>query len=155
MGVYAKQTTVPVERSQTEIKRTLGRFGARSFGFAEQHDKAAIMFEANGKKVRFILPLPHLDEFQRTEKGRARRGENARMKAYEFETKRRWRALALVIKAKLEAVQTGIAVFEQEFMAHIVLPNGKTVGEVVLPGIEEAYLTGEVKPMMLEFTGSK
>ena len=43
--------------------------------------------------------------------------------AHEQERRRLWRALLLNIKAKLEAVESGISVFDEEFMAHIVLPK--------------------------------
>ena len=52
-----------------------------------------------------------------------------------------WRALNLVIKAKLEAVECGISVFEDEFMASIVLPSGDTVGDFMKPQIEQAYIS--------------
>ena len=53
-------------------------------------------------------------------------------------------------KAKLEAVESGIATFEEEFMAHIVMPNGKTVGEMALPLIESAYKTNKHVPLLLQ-----
>jgi hypothetical protein len=155
MGYYATQTTVPVERSNGEIERTLTRFGATAFGSIQDEHKAAIMFQARGRKIRFILPLPEPKEFQRTPSGRARHGRNAIQEAYQQEIKRRWRALCLVIKAKLEAVESGITEFESEFLAHIMLPNGKTVGEQTIPMVSLAYETGRVSPIMLEFTGSK
>ena len=65
------------------------------------------------------------------------------------EVRRRWRALALSIKAKLETVESGIAEFETEFMPYMVLPNGKTVAENILPEIERAYSTGKM-PKLLE-----
>ena len=46
--------------------------------------------------------------------------------------------------AKLEAVEAGISEFEDEFMAHIVLPGGGTVSNLMRPQIEQAYLTGDV-----------
>ena len=59
-----------------------------------------------------------------------------------------WRALALVVKAKLEAVDAGITVFEEEFLAHIVLPDGRTVGQFTLPQVESAYLTGKMPKLL-------
>jgi hypothetical protein len=56
--------------------------------------------------------------------------------------------LALVIKAKLEAVAAGIVTFEDEFAMHMVLPNGQTVREIVLPSLEIAYSTGNVSPLL-------
>lgn len=57
-------------------------------------------------------------------------------------------ALALVVKAKLEAVESGISTFEQEFMAHIVLPNGQTTGQWMIPQIEAAYKTGTMPALL-------
>ena len=148
---YAEHTAVPVERSKSEIERILNRYGAHEFGYATRDSKAAIMFSAHGKHLRFILPLPDKAEVSRTPKGRQRKG-TAQTEVLAKETRRRWRALALEIKAKLEAVETGIAVFEQEFLAQIVLPGGRTVGETIMPEIERAYETGHVAGLLPEYT---
>jgi hypothetical protein len=57
-------------------------------------------------------------------------------------------ALALAIKAKLEAVESGIATFEEEFLAYVVLPDGQSVGQHVLPNIEQAYVTNKMPPLL-------
>ncbi|MBI2798928.1 MAG: hypothetical protein HYX63_01375 [Gammaproteobacteria bacterium] len=62
--------------------------------------------------------------------------------------RQRWRALNLVIKAKLEAVESGISVFEEEFLAHIVMPNNQRVGQWMLPQIAAAYSSGKMSPML-------
>ena len=41
--------------------------------------------------------------------------------------------LLLVIKAKLEAVASGISTIEKEFLADIVMPDGSTVNEWMRP----------------------
>jgi len=148
---YAEHTAVPVERSKSEIEHILNRYGAHEFGYATREGKAAIMFSAHGKHLRFILPLPNRDDVTKTPSGRQRK-DNAQAELLAKETRRRWRALALEIKAKLEAVETGIAIFEQEFLAQIVLPGGRTVGETILPGIERAYKTGKVAGLLPNFT---
>lgn len=56
--------------------------------------------------------------------------------------------LALVIKAKLEAVAAGITSFEDEFLAHIMLPSGGTVGEWARPQLEVAYSTGAMPALL-------
>jgi hypothetical protein len=58
--------------------------------------------------------------------------------------RQRWRALLLVIKAKLEAVQGGITEFDAEFLPHIVLPDGQTVGDWIIPQVNTAYELGEM-----------
>jgi exopolysaccharide biosynthesis predicted pyruvyltransferase EpsI len=52
------------------------------------------------------------------------------------------------IKAKLEAVEDESASFDEEFLAYLVLPNGQTVGDTALPGIENAYLTHEMPKLL-------
>ena len=83
---------------------------------------------------------------------RNERSEKAQYDAWEQACRQRWRALLLVVKAKLEAIETGIATFDGEFMANIVLPGGGTVGDWMTPQIERAYLTGAV-PAMLPMLG--
>lgn len=61
----------------------------------------------------------------------------------------RRRALALVVKAKLEAVAAGITEFDDEFLAHLILPNGTTVGDHVRPAIQHAYETGQMPTALL------
>ena len=146
---YAENTSVPIDRSKAEIERVLSRYGATGFGYMIRGTRAMIMFEAHNRQIRFSLPMPDPsnDSYRKTPTGRIRRGES-QAAAYEQEMRRRWRALALAIKAKLEAVDTGITEFEQEFLAHIVLPGNKTVGEMIQPSIEEAYHTGKVVALL-------
>ena len=66
------------------------------------------------------------------------------------EHRRRWRALMLVLKGKLESIQDDtIETFEEAFLAHTVTPNGATVGEQMLPQLKDAYLTGRQPQMVL------
>jgi len=100
--------------------------------------------------VRFVLPMPDKssDEFMRTATGRPRRNAQAAYAAWEQAARQRWRALALVIKAKLEAVESGITSFDEEFLAHLMLPNGNTVGQFMLPQVRQAYETGAMPPLL-------
>ena len=106
---------------------------------------------------RFTLPLPARDAKEFTEymsRGKlCARAEDAARRLYEQAVRQRWQALALVIKAKLEAVESGIAVFEDEFMANIVLPGGRLVSEEVRPRIAAAYETGRVTSLLPDYSG--
>lgn len=64
--------------------------------------------------------------------------------------RQRWRALSLAIKAKLEAVASGITSFEEEFLAHVVMPNGKTLGSTIIPQIADAYANKKMPPLLIE-----
>lgn len=150
MGTYAQNTSVSSELSRLEIEKTLIRYGATGFAYATETGRAMIGFKLQGRQVRFILPLPDInaDDFRFTPARRTRRSEKAQFDAWEQECRRCWRALLLVVKAKLEAIETGISTFDSEFMANIVLPGGQTVGDWMEPQIEQAYLTGRVPAML-------
>lgn len=143
-AAFAAGTKVPVERSKTEIERMLTRKGAIRFMSGWQGDSAAIMFELRGVHVRFTLAMPKAEDprFQKIAKGSL--GD-----AIEAERRRLWRALTLVIKAKLEAVESGIVSFESEFLAQIVVPGGATFGEWAHPQIAKAYKDGMAMPPLL------
>lgn len=158
MTRYANQTTVSSEKSRAEIETLLLRYGADQFMYGIKPDAAMIAFRAQGRHVRFILPFPSPTEQRFTHaKPRARYGSPIRRSpdsaraAWDQEIRSRWRALALVIKAKLEAVESGIAEFEDEFMAHVVLPNGQTMSEHARPLIARAYETGQMPPLLPHF----
>lgn len=146
---YASSTSVSVDKSKAEIERLLRRYGADSFASGWDENKAMIGFAMRGRQIRFTLPMPdsHERAFTLTETGRARSPAAAEA-AYEQAIRSRWRALALVIKAKLEAVQSGIVSFEDEWATHVVLPDGSTVRDRLFPYIDSAYATGTVPPML-------
>ena len=147
MSRYAAQTQVTSDKSRAEIERTLTRYGADQFMYGWESGGAMIAFRMHGRHIRFYLPMPSIDEFSRTPTGKTR-STSAAQDQLEQAMRQRWRALALVIKAKLEAVESGITVFEDEFMAHIQLPNGQTVGQWMRPQIESAYSSGDMPPLL-------
>ncbi|PWM75464.1 MAG: hypothetical protein DBX59_01720 [Bacillota bacterium] len=150
MAKYAEKTEVSSSRSRDEIERTLTRYGATQFAYAWQEGRAVIGFVLGGKQVRLMLPLPDRGarEFVYTPERGLKRSPEQQAQAYEQAVRQKWRALALVVKAKLEAVEAGISVFEREFFYDIVLPDGRTVGEYVLPQVEESYRSGIMPPMI-------
>lgn len=147
---YAENTTVTSEKSRAEIERTLARYGADQFMYGWDANQAVIQFRMDGRHVRFTLTLPDRDakEFTHTPSRGTRRTPDQAEAEWEKACRQRWRALALVVKAKLEAVASEITEFEDEFLAHIVLPDGRTAGQFLRPQIEVAYQTGEMPPML-------
>jgi len=151
VSAYASGTEVTAERSKAEIERTLERFGADQFmsGWDADRRIAVVSFRLSGRMVRLTLPLPSADDpmVALTPSGRART-EVQRRDELAKETRRRWRALLLVIKAKLTAVQDGISTLEREFMADIVLPDGRTLSEWVAPQLARAYESAEMPALL-------
>lgn len=151
MRRYAQNTSVPVDRSRAEIERVLVRYGASGFGYSwerrevavtppkvygpktEIREFAMIGFKLKATQIRLDVPMPTEREA----------GSVARLEAAQ---RQRWRALLLVIKAKLEAVESGIGTLESEFLASVVTESGRTIGEVVLPRLSEAVRAGRLLP---------
>lgn len=150
MPKYAAETEVPADRSRSEIERTLQRYGAKAFMYGWQDNRAVIGFDLGGRRYRIVLPLPDPadPEFQLTPGKRQKRSEEAARSAWEQATRQRWRALALYIKAVLEAAETGITSLEIALQPYALLPDGRTVGEYMHRQIEHAYLTGRMPPLL-------
>jgi hypothetical protein len=124
---YAAQTKVPISQSKADIERAVMRYGATAFvAGSSLLDGAMICFEMHDRRVMFRAAMPDNEQQARA----------------------KWRALLLCIKAKLESVESGIESFENAFMAHVVMPDGRTVGELVRPRIASAYSEGKMLPLL-------
>lgn len=136
MPRYAAETTVPVERSRAELEQLLIRYKATAFTSGWDERTAWVAFKLKDLFVRFTLPIP--DRKDKRFWVKERRGTPCRLteaqaeRNWDQELKARWRALLLVVKAKLEAVECGISTLEHEFLAFIVLPGDVTLGDWII-----------------------
>ena len=124
---YAQDTKVSVSRSQDEIRRLVEGHGATEYIAGWTSDGEAILFSLNGHRVRLFVTAT---------------GD-------EREQRRRWRVQLILVKTKLEAIADEQSTVEREFMADLVLPGGRTVGERVLPALAGAYEEGGALPPLL------
>ena len=150
---FATGTKVSSEKSENEIRNTLKRFGATKYAYYEDDARIGFSFEYENRRVRIVveLPDPEAADFvfvKANQYATGKRSEAQRLKLWQDECNRRWRALVLTMKAKLVTVSEGIRTFEQEFLYDIVLPNNQTVGEYIAPQIEQSYLTGKLPPLL-------
>lgn len=147
--IYAADTSTSVEKTRAELETIIRKFGADAFAYGTDEGRAMIMFRSRGKQIRFTLPLPAQSDKRFTHSSRGARTVSVAYAAWEQACRSAWRALLLSVKAKLVAVEAKITTFEQEFMAHIVLLNGRTAGEEILPMINDAYNTGQMPQFTL------
>lgn len=129
---YAARTKVPVEKTKMEVEALLARYGADRFAYFTEGTKAIIVFEVQKRRVRFDLPFEKEGVSETAQRHR----------------RERWRALLLCVKAKLESVSSKIETFEEAFLAHVVMPDGRTVHEHTAPRIAEIAKGGELKPLL-------
>lgn len=131
---YAERTTVPVEKTQGEIRKMVANSGASAFAVFEETGRAMVAFKLGDRNIRMSISLIHRSQF-------SSKAEKAR---YEQAHRRKWRALGLVIKAKLESVASKIETLEEAFLPHIVMANGRTVYEEISEPIALNYKGGNV-----------
>lgn len=153
MGQFASNTAVSPEKTQNDIRETLRKYGAGRFGIMEEDTKAHVMFEFNNLMIQLTVGLPDKSEFMKTEAGRSRK-KSAADEAYKQAIRQRWRALLLAIKAKLEAIECGISTIEKEFMAFVIMPDGRSLGDHLIPKLKEISTTGKM-PRLLTFSGNQ
>lgn len=149
---YAEGTTCTVETSQMEARRLLKRFGADQTRITDAEDRAIVEFVLQDRLIRFLVAAPALDDpdVARDRYG-ALRPPKERHRLAQAEYRRRWRSLLLRLKAKLDAVTNEGVEVEEEFLAQLVVtPDGRTVGEILLPQIGQVYASGRVPALLPE-----
>lgn len=138
---FAERTSVPVSKTRAEIEQLLAKSKASMYIVGTDHEKgeARVQFKAHERIIRFVMRLPD-----------PKKMSGARV---EQEERRVWRALLLVIKAKLESVASGIETFDSAFLAQIVMPNDATVMSTMAPFLVEAYKGGKMPKGLTAIAG--
>jgi hypothetical protein len=145
LSKYASQTSVSVEKSKMEIEQIVRRYGATGFASGWQGTRASLQFVIANRHVRFVMELPDANDkkFMWTESRHQLRSKESALAAWEQSCRQKWRALALLVKAKLEAVDAKIATIEEAFFADIVMSDGRTVYERTREAVALEYQTGQ------------
>lgn len=131
---YAQDTRVSSGISKEQIERELRRAGASNIFSGYDDDRKLIT-------LGFRLELRCYKISCSTDRP-TRRCEPEQLE------REAWRVLLLMTKAKLEGIAQGITTFEQEFMASLLLPDGSTVADDVLPKVAEAYATSDMPRLL-------
>jgi hypothetical protein len=161
---YAANTGVSVERSKGALDALLGKSGAhqRALMNDELRGLAIVIFALGGRQVKLSMSFPtyaSLRAQSEADPPRGWRSWNASqrdkwLRAQVVQAERqRWRGLLLCVKAKLELIADGSSTLEREFLADILLPDGRTVQETIGPSITDAYSTGHMPPMLPAYGG--
>jgi hypothetical protein len=135
--MFAAETKVPVERTKVELDQLLQKHGAtqRMMGTDDGRGLGIVGFTLSGRQVRLKIPLPDREKYRSVQK-------------FEQATRARWRAALLVTKAKLEFIEMNMSTVDKEFLAQITLPDGSSVEEFLHEGLEQAYLNGNMPPLL-------
>ncbi len=146
---FAEGTRVPIETTRMELERALRAYGADAVVIGWDGPTSTIAFRIQGRHVKYVIQRPDRSEsvISSYPSGKPR-PSHAIPEAIAAEHRRRWRALLLIVKAKLELVASGDSDFEDEFLSRLMLPDGTTVREWMVPQIDAAYQTGRMPALM-------
>lgn len=115
---YVRGASITPAASQSEIQQMLLASGATGLRWSREDGRAAISFRAGPRRFRIVLALPH------TAEGLPPRGTPyAASRTPQDLARQRWRQLSLLIRAKLDAVDSGITTFDQEFLGYMLDPE--------------------------------
>ena len=120
---YAENTKVPVLQSRAAIEKVLRDYGVSKIAVMDDEGAVTVMFTYRNASYRFKMPQP--------DKGGDYRG------SWEQEERRLYRCFFISIKSKVVAVENDIATFEEAFMPHVITKDGRTIGQKLLPEIEQ------------------
>lgn len=154
---YAQGTNVSIRQSLAELEDLVERFSGdepTEFAYGTTGNVSTVQFGIRGRRVRLSIRLPDLESFRSYTRSNqhaswADKRTDAQVRAlWDQETRRLWRSLVDVVKAKLVAIDDGITTLEAEFLSGLVLPSGETVGERMAPDLEATLRTGELPLLM-------
>lgn len=119
---FAEGTSVAIDKSRAEVETLLERHGASHVAIMRSPEESIVVFQIGVLRVRRAVQVP----------------TQGSAEARDREHRRRWRALVLILKAKLEMITGGESTMEREFLADMMLPNGETVESEFLPKLLQA-----------------
>lgn len=138
---YAEGTTVTVGSSRGEISAILENHGVAKQGWMTGPNGDQLMFEMDGHSFRFDIIKPTMVEIRQMY-------PNAYepQKKLDAEWRRRWRANVLLLKAKLEFIESGDTTMDRELLPYMLTNDGKTVAELIATGGLPLLTTGKESP---------
>lgn len=147
---YAEETKVPLEQSIAEIIGMLRKAGAQRIAQYEEPERFTVTFELADRLVRFRVPLV-MKYPGPASHGNGRPVDHRRW--IDQRNRQKGRALMLVIKAKLESIESEVETFEEAFLANVVMSDGATIYDRVREPIALEYKTGKSIPLLPDFRG--
>ncbi|GEM_PF-665059 len=161
MNRFARQTSVTIERSQEELRRLLRDYGGDDIfmGSSESQAAALVQFRYHGIPMQFRLRTPAMSEerfhFTRDKRGFKRQFSNEQTRRlWDQACRQQWRVVILIVRANLEAVESGTLKPEEAFLPYLLLPNGRNVADNLGGGVSKWIAGGNTPRMLMETFGS-
>lgn len=143
---YARDSSVSVERSRSELERELRRFGAEDFVILVGVGRGGVQCKLGDRWIRLAIVMPPVESF--LDDGKRRVSPSKARLRWEQEERRLWRVLVMLTKAKLVAVSEGLTDVQTAFLGETILPDASTVADWLVPQVEYALETGRMPSLL-------
>lgn len=135
MARYAENTKVSVDSSRGEITSILAKNGVQNMGWSSTPTKDQLIFQLQGGTYRLTMVRPSAASMEQRDRHLYVYPHNVDWESkVDQEWRRVWRANVLLLKAKLEFIDSGDTTIERELLPYRVLDSGQTVEEAMLDG---------------------
>lgn len=135
---YIRGASMSCAATQTEIRDLLLGAGAYAFQCSSDDGQARVAFRSGGHQFQMAVTV---STGRAAATRRAQETETAHV-ASQNALRQGWRQLSALIRAKVEAVASGIVSFDEEFLAYMLLPGRGSVFRATAPAIAAAYAVG-------------
>lgn len=136
-----QNTTVAIEKSQADISKLLRKYGIYEVQHTNQKEKFSLAFRVEIEEV--VVPLTIRIDIPYNQR-------NDKEDRYGYKKQRiLYRTLFFYVKGLLNAWNNGLKTFTEIFMPHLVLPNGETVEQVLLPQFQKAITENKFREIKL------
>lgn len=124
---FAARTKVSVAKTRQDLEAALRKIGASRIITMDERTEAVVAFELDRViRIKRLVELTADDQERRTI----------------------WRNIDQVVRGKLASIDMGIETVEEAFLAHVVMPDGRTVYETTRASVALAYDRGESLPLL-------
>jgi len=132
-----KNTAIRPEKSQADITRELNRYGIYEVQHTNQKGKFSVGFRVESDEIPIPL-MVRIDVPYNKEKDTEDNLGWERQRVL-------YRILFFYVKALLNTWDNGLKTFTEIFMPHLVLPGGGTIEQMLLPKLQKAIESGQMK----------
>jgi hypothetical protein len=136
MARYAHGTTVTVASSRGEITGILAKHGVERQAWASEPEGDTLQFELDGHVYRLKIVRPTAqtlwEQWKEDGKGPITLKYLPNDDQVNAEWRRRWRAIVLLLKAKLEFADGDTTTVARELLPYAVLKDGRTLEDAIM-----------------------
>ncbi len=134
-------TSIRPEKSQADITKELNRYSIYEVQHTNQKNLFSVAFRVELEEVPMPLMVRIDVPYKKEDDVEDNKGWKRQRILY--------RVLYFYIKALLNTWDNGLKTFTEIFMPHLVLPNGGTIEQMLLPKLQKAIFEGKMKDVPL------